>query len=56
MCYLGNAHHIAHLISDVLEPCLLSFTLGDHVCEPDIRDCLGVLKEDLLLPDDRLGE
>jgi hypothetical protein len=41
---LKGAHHVAHLISDVLEPCLLSFTLGDHVCESDIRLCIGVLE------------
>ena len=54
---LDEAYHVAHLVCNVLEPCLLSFTLGNHVGESGIRYCILTYKRvDSLLPDDGLSE
>jgi hypothetical protein len=55
---LRGAYHVAHLIGDVLEPCLLGFTLCDHVCESTSQLLAKEtgLDSDSLLPNDRLGK
>jgi len=50
---LVGTYHVAHLVCDILEPCLLSFDLGDHMGEPAIS--FEKKRWDSLLPDDRLG-
>jgi hypothetical protein len=32
----GDTRHVAHLVRYVLEPGLLGFDLGNHVCEPKL--------------------